>query len=139
MTDNAQAFKSVKLENFCQNHNIKLTHSTPYYPQGNELAESSNKSLFRIRKKMLADNKRNCDSQLIYALWEDRVSNKRSINSSPFQIVYGTDAVMLVQLALPVMKFIQDEFEEPNSIKRRMLQLIENHQIREALMDKAQE
>ena len=37
------------------------------------------------------------------------------------------------------MKFIQDEIEEPNSVQRRMLQLIKNHQIREALMDKAQE
>ena len=55
---------------------------------------------------MLADSKRNWDSQLIYALWEDKISNKRSINSSPFQIVYGTDAVKPVQLALPVMKFI---------------------------------
>ena len=46
---------------------------------------------------------------------------------------------MPIQLALPVMKFIQDEIEEPNYVQRRMLQLIENHQIRETLMDKAQE
>ena len=137
MTDNAQAFKSTTLENFFHNHNIKLIHSTPYYPQGNELAESSNKSLVRIIKKMLAHSKRNWDTQLIYALWVDRVSNKRSINSSPFQIVYRTDAVMHVQLALPVMKFLQDEIEKLNFVQRRMLQLIENHQIREALMDEA--
>ena len=40
VTDNAQSFKSEKLINFCQNHNIILSHSTPYYPQGNGLAES---------------------------------------------------------------------------------------------------
>ena len=76
MTNNAQAFKSAKLENFCQNYNIQLTHSTPYYPQGNGLAESSNKSLVRIIRKLMADNKRNWDTQLVYALWVDRVSNK---------------------------------------------------------------
>jgi hypothetical protein len=69
----------------------------------------------------LVDSKRNWDTRLIYALWVDRVSNKRSINSLPFQIVYGTNAVMPVQLALPVMKFIQDEIEELNSVQRRML------------------
>ena len=127
VTNNAQDFKSVKLENFCQNHNIQLTHSTPYYPQGNGLAELSNKSLFKIIKKMLADSKRNWDTSIIHALWVDKVSNKRSISSSHFQIVYGTDAIMPMQLALPVMKFIQDEIEEPNSIQRRMLQLIEKH------------
>ena len=86
----------------------------------------------------MVDNKQNWDTQLVYALWEDRVSNKRSINSSPFQIFYGVEAVMPVQLALLVIKFIQGEIDEPNSVQRRMLQLIENHQIREVLMDKAQ-
>ena len=138
VTDNAQAFRSAKLENFFQNYNIQLTHSTPYCPQGNGLAKSSNKSLVRIIRKLLADNKRNLDTQLFYALWVDKVSNKRSIISSHFQIVYRAEAVIPVQLALPVMKFIQDEIDEPNSIQRRMLQLIENHQIKEILMDKAQ-
>ena len=36
------------------------------------------------------------------------------------------------------MKFIQDEIDEPNSVQRRMLHLIKNHQIREVLMDKDQ-
>ena len=51
VTNNAQYFKSKKLVSFCQNHNITLSHSTLYYPQGNGLAESSNKSLVRIIKK----------------------------------------------------------------------------------------
>jgi hypothetical protein len=36
------------------------------------------------------------------------------------------------------MKFLQEELEEPNEIKRRMLQLIEVHKTREALVEKAQ-
>ena len=32
VTDNARAFKSVKMHNFYQNHNLILSHSTPYYP-----------------------------------------------------------------------------------------------------------
>ena len=106
MTDNVQAFKSIKLNNFCQKYSIILTHSTPYYPQGNGLAEASNKSLVRIIKKMMSENKRIWDSQLIYALWADRVSTKKSIGTSPFQLVYGIDVVTPLQLALPVMKYI---------------------------------
>lgn len=138
VTDNAQAFKSTKMNNFFQNHNIILTHSTPYYPQGNGLDKSSNKNMVRIIKKMMSENKRIWDTQLIYVLWEDMVSSKKSIRSSPFQLVYDIDVVIPLQLALPVMKFTQDEIEEPNPIQRRMLQLIETHQIREALMDKDQ-
>ena len=84
VTDNAQAFKSAKMQNFCQNYNVILNHSTPYYSEGNGLAESSNKSLVRIIKKLLADNKRGWDSKLIFALWGDRTSSNKSISTSPF-------------------------------------------------------
>jgi hypothetical protein len=35
VTDNAQDFKSNSMIDFCNKYNIKLVHSTPYYPQGN--------------------------------------------------------------------------------------------------------
>jgi hypothetical protein len=90
VTDNAQAFKSNSMIDFCNNYNIKLVHSTPYYPQGNGLVESSNKILIRIIKKLLTENKRSWDSKLKFSLWDDRISNKKSIGTSHFQMVYGT-------------------------------------------------
>jgi hypothetical protein len=57
VTDNAQDFKSNSMIDFCNKYNIKLVHYTPYYPQGNGLAESSNKSLIRIIKKLLVEKK----------------------------------------------------------------------------------
>jgi len=41
---------------FFQKYQILLHHSTPYYPQGNGLAESSNKSLVKVIRKTLADH-----------------------------------------------------------------------------------
>ena len=58
VTDNAAAFKSKKIIDFYHKYHISLNHSTAYYPQGNGLAESSNKSLVRIIRKLLEDNKR---------------------------------------------------------------------------------
>ena len=52
VTDNVKAFTSSKLVKFCSDYIIILSHSTTYYPQGNGLAESSNKSLIRIIKKL---------------------------------------------------------------------------------------
>jgi transposase InsO family protein len=57
VTDNAQDFKSNSMIDFCNKYNIKMVHSTPYYPQGNGFAESSNKRLIRIIKKLLEENK----------------------------------------------------------------------------------
>jgi hypothetical protein len=92
VTDNAQAFKSMAMVSFCQKYNIILGHSTAYYPQGNGLAESSNKSLITIIKKVLSNNKRSWHVHLRYALWANRIGTKKSIGISPFQMVYGTDA-----------------------------------------------
>ena len=56
--------------NFCEENNIILKHSTPYYPQGNWLAESTNESIVNNIKNMLFQNKRTWDIKLKYALWE---------------------------------------------------------------------
>jgi hypothetical protein len=53
ITDNAAAFRSKKLIEICSQYHITLGHSTAYYPQGNGLAESSNKSLVNILRKTL--------------------------------------------------------------------------------------
>jgi len=59
ITDNAVAFKSKRMISFCYKYHITLGHSTSYYPQGNGLAESSNKSLINIIKNVLEKNKKN--------------------------------------------------------------------------------
>jgi len=137
ITDNAQAFKSDLMIAFCDKYNIILSHSAAYYPQGNGLVESSNKSLIRIIKKMLAENKKSWDSNLKYALWVDRISTKKSIGVSPFQMVYGIKAILPIQLSIPVMKYLQDDLEEINDIQRRMFQLIELQQKKETVNEHA--
>ena len=124
VTDNAAAFRSDKMVQFCQDYNIKLIHSTAYYPQGNGLAESSNKNLARIIKKMLEQNKKAWDSHLKYALWADRISTKRSINTSHFQLTYGTNVIFPIHLGVPVMKLLQQEDGEETPMQRRMNQII---------------
>jgi transposase InsO family protein len=130
VTDNAQAFKSMAMISFCQKYNIVLGHSTVYYPQGNGLPESSNKSLINIIKKVLDENKKSWHVHLKYTLWENCIGTKKSIGISPFQMVYGTYVVLPINLALPVMKLWQDQKEEPNHVTRRINQLIEVQQHR---------
>jgi transposase InsO family protein len=115
ITDNATEFSSKRMEKVCQDYNIILGHSMTYYPQGNGLAESSNKNLTRIIKRLLQDNKRAWHKKLIYALWVDRITTKNSISTSPFQIFYGTDAIFPTALGLPVRKLLQEQEAEPNS------------------------
>ena len=93
---------------FCHRYQITLGHSTAYYPQGNGLAESSNKSLVNIIKKLLEDNKKSWHTKLVHALWANRLTLKKSIGVSHYQLVYGTDAIFPTSLGVPVMKLIQE-------------------------------
>jgi len=101
------------------------------------LAESSNKSLIRIIKKLLEDNKKNWDSKLKYALWANRVTIKKSTGNSPFKLVYGTEAVFPIQLTLLVAKFLQEEQVQEECMAKRITDLVEIHQTREQLVEKA--
>ena len=123
---------------FCHDYHITLGHSTAYYPQGNGLVESSNKSLVKIIKKLLQENKKSWHLKLINALWADRICIKRSIGTSPFEIVYGVQALFPVSLAVPVMKLIQEQEEEPSSVQRRINQMIALEEKREHIYNESQ-
>eukprot|EP00253_Pinus_taeda_P018507 PITA_18507 len=131
ITDNAAAFKSKKMIEFCNKYNITLGHSTVYYPQGNGIVESSNKSLVNIIKKMLEANKNNFHEKIFNALWAYRVSNKKLIGMSPFELVYGTNTVFPTSLVVPVMRLLQEAGSEEDDSKRQINQMIHLQQTRE--------
>jgi transposase InsO family protein len=70
-TGNAKDFISLALEEFCFKYGIVLSHSSNYYPQVNDLAESSNKNLMNIFNKFVGENKKDWDNKIKYAMWED--------------------------------------------------------------------
>ena len=73
---------------------------------------------------------------LKYALWANRIGTKRSIRMSHFQMVYGTDVVLPINLSLPIMKLWKDAKEDPNHNTRRTNQLIEIQQNRAEVDEK---
>ena len=122
---------------FCHRYQIVLGHSTAYYPQGNGLAESSNKSLVTIIKKLLEENKNSWHNKLVHALWANRLTTKKSIGMSPYQLVYGMEAVFPTSLGIPVIKLFQEIQTEEDSMVRRINQTIHLQQTREEVYSRA--
>jgi len=87
---------------------------------------------------MLTKNKRSSYSKLKFSLWDDRINTNKSIGTSPFQLVYGTDEILPTQLGFPVLNILQEELEEPNYIQRRIFQIIEVQQKRENLNEESE-
>jgi hypothetical protein len=74
--NNASYFSSLEMSEFSLEKGIKLKYSASYYPQGNRLAESTNKNLIKIIKRMVVENHKNWHNALLNALWDDRVTPK---------------------------------------------------------------
>jgi hypothetical protein len=108
ITENAQAFKSLAMIDFCHKYKIIIGHSTAYYTQGNGLVESSKKILMRVINEVLTDNKRAWNSHLKFSLWANKNNTKRSIGMSPFQLICGLDVILPINLDLPMMKLLKD-------------------------------
>jgi len=71
-------------------------------------------------------------------LWENIIGTKKYIGMSPFQLVYGIDVILPINLTLPTMKLWQDANEEPNDITRSINQIIEVQQNKIEVDDKLQ-
>lgn len=89
MFDNVSYFFGNTMVEFALKRGFKLKYSTNYYPQGNGLVESTNKNFIRIIKRTIYQNHRNWHKALTFALWAGKITQKASIGSSPFALVYG--------------------------------------------------
>ena len=98
VTDNAQKISSREIQLYCYDHGVHLSHSLNYFPQGNGQAESTNKNLVNIIKKLVEEKGKDWHKKLYKAVWADGTSPKRAIGMTPFELVYGVEA----QLSLPL-------------------------------------
>lgn len=88
------------------------------------MAESSNKSLVNIIKKLLEAKKKSWHKKLVNALWADRVSQNKYIGMSPFELMYGVDTIFPTSLEVPVVKLLQEADSEDDHLQRRINQMI---------------
>ena len=137
MTNNAIYFSSKEISISFYEHGISLAHAFDYFPQGNRQAESSNKNLVAIMKKLVSNNTQNLHKKLYEALWADIITPKRAIGMTSFELVYGIGAQISLPLELSVTK-LQSAIEDPffhNSLEKRVMYLNKLKEKRDKLVD----
>ena len=92
-TDQGSSFISKEVHDFAEAYKIKILNSSPYYAQANGQAESSNKILIKLIKK-IEENPRRWHEVLSEALWAHRISRHGATKVTPFELVYGQEAVL---------------------------------------------
>jgi ribonuclease HI len=103
--DQGTSFMSKEVREFAELYRIKLLNSSPYYAQANGQAESSNRTLINLIKKKISDNPKHWHKILSEALWAHKISKHSATKVSPFELVYGQEAVLPMEISLNAVRF----------------------------------
>ncbi|XP_071723907.1 uncharacterized protein [Rutidosis leptorrhynchoides] len=98
---------------------IKHLNSSSYHPKMNGAVEAANKNI----KKILSKTAKNyCDwhDRLPYALMAYRTFIRTFIGAPPFSLVYGMEAVLLVEVEVPSLRVLsQSKLDETEWMQQR--------------------
>ena len=78
--------------------------SAPYHPKANGQAESSNKILCTVLKKIVGNSRIEWELKLNSALWAYRVAFKTAIGTTPFNMVFGLDTILPIEFLIPTLR-----------------------------------
>jgi transposase InsO family protein len=101
VSDNGTQFTSEAVIQFCEEKGIRNTFVSVEHPQANGQAESANKVILKAIKRKLTKKDRNWAEPLPEILWAYHTTIQTSTGETPFKMVYGTDAMIPVEINPP--------------------------------------
>ncbi|XP_019232787.1 PREDICTED: uncharacterized protein LOC109213444 [Nicotiana attenuata] len=131
ITENAANLNSDFMREICDKFKIVHRNSTTYRPQMNGAIEAANKNIKRIRRKIV-DNHRQWHKKLSFGLLGYRTTMMASIGATPYMLVYGTEALIPVEVEIPSIRVIQEaklDDAELIQIRQEQLMLIDEKRI----------
>jgi hypothetical protein len=90
---------------FSLDKGIVMQYTTNYYPQGNEVLESTSKNLILILKNTVTIFFRNFHNSFPNALCTDRVTLKEELGTLPYYLIYGQEAILPTNISIPTIGF----------------------------------
>jgi hypothetical protein len=142
-TDQDLSFMSHQVCEFAKSLKIKLLSYSPYYTQANGQTESSNKALI---KNKIEENPKRLHEVLSEALWAHRISKHSAIKVTPFELVYGQEAILPMEVNIDVLRIARqnelsavdyhnlrlDRLDELSNEREKALGEIEKYKLRVA-------
>ena len=104
VTDKGTPFMGWHLNELCKKYHIQMVQSSPYNPQSNGQVECFNKILKQMLRKTVSENQKDWHERIPDALWSYQTSTRRSTGTTPFNLVYGAEAVLPVEIELPSLR-----------------------------------
>lgn len=77
---------------------------TPYHLQANGLVEAFNKILGNALRKLCMNDKSDWNDKVYAVLWAYRTTYKKGTGYTPFQLVYGLEAIVPIKFVVPSLR-----------------------------------
>ena len=100
VSNNGKQFDNDSFRDFCSQLGIRNHYSSPTHPQVNRQVKVKNRSLLKIIKTWLKGAKGIWPEKLPNILWAYRTIARTPTGETPFQLTYGSKAVIPAEVGL---------------------------------------
>ncbi|XP_077251934.1 uncharacterized protein LOC143891185 [Tasmannia lanceolata] len=101
ITDNGKQFDCRNFRKFCSDLKIEQRFTSVAHPQTNGQTEVTNRILLQGIKKRFDDKDGRWADELYHVLWAYRSTPRTPTSESPFNLSFGTEAVIPVDVGTP--------------------------------------
>jgi len=123
--DNGAQFASLQMSKLCAEVGIKQVFASVEHPQTNGQVESANRILLRGLKRRLEKAKGAWAEEVPRIVWAYHTTPQSSTMETPFSLVYGSDAMIPVEIHKSSPHFQSFVAEESNEERRVNLDLLD--------------
>lgn len=125
ISDNGTQFTDKAFREWCKELQIQQKFTSVAHPQANEQTEVTNRTLVNGLKNRLEKAKREWVENLPQVLWSHRTTPRTSNGETPYSLVYGTEAVIPVEIGLASPRVINFSEGSNKENLRAALDLLE--------------
>ncbi|XP_021733062.1 uncharacterized protein LOC110699859 [Chenopodium quinoa] len=102
--DNGSQFETGQLKDWLSDQGITYCFASVGHPKANGLVEAYNKLISNGIKRKLEKVGSLWADELVNVLWSIRMTTKSSTEETPFFLVYGAEAVLLIEMYEPTLR-----------------------------------
>ncbi|XP_042400764.1 uncharacterized protein LOC121990755 [Zingiber officinale] len=118
VSDNGRQFTGQELGEWCAGYGIQQAFTSVAYPQSNGQAEVTNREILKALHARLDHMGGSWVDELPSVLWALRTTPKEGTGFTPFHLVYGGEAVVLVEVGIESDRVLH--YNEENGERRRL-------------------
>ncbi|XP_057962388.1 uncharacterized protein LOC131153960 [Malania oleifera] len=101
VTDHEKQFDNERFKKLCSDLSIKLLFASVAHPQSNGQVENMNRTILHGLRTRLESMQGRWTEELPSLIWAYHTTKKAATGETPFILVFGAEAVILVEVGIP--------------------------------------